>query len=386
MEDNKEPQNENHEGQLSPNFQNSSAANAPRPTDPPPPAPKQAIPVSPQSPPPQVAYAAPASTPAEPTPRPNTPGLMVLQWLTYAFWGWTVLAMSFLTVTVLANFIGGADDGGFTPYAIAAVLVLLPISVGCDVFYSKQEPEKKTGAASIIMVIHAVLFAIFCIGALIAIVISLVQLFTSSSDTTNAQVALYSEIIITILYAAVFLRTLRPVRLVWFRRLFPTLMVIAVGIISVLGIVGPVAHERATRTDRLIEDNLNAIQVSINDYANTYNQLPDTLAAINLDADAKKLVTSNLIQYIPDSKPPSTSTNTRSSSAASTSIQQTTSPKTYYYQLCANYKKSSGDHNGDQATSSYDLTSSDGYSAFILTTSHPAGKFCYKASTTPASL
>src|SRR5680860_463031 len=103
-------------------------------------------------------------------PKINTPGIIVLQWLTYAFWGLTVFATSLLSASVIAYFITPTNNNDFSAYATAAVLVLLPISVICDIFYSKQEPEHKTGASSIIMIIHAVFFALFSIGALIAIV------------------------------------------------------------------------------------------------------------------------------------------------------------------------------------------------------------------------
>ena len=70
-----------------------------------------------------------------PEPKINTPGIIILQWLTYAFWGWFVLATSLLAVTVLSHFIAHTNDSNFTPYAIAAVLVLLPLSFVCNFFY-----------------------------------------------------------------------------------------------------------------------------------------------------------------------------------------------------------------------------------------------------------
>src|ERR1035438_3396173 len=148
------------------------------------------------------------STPDQVALHTSNPGLIVLQWLTYAFWGWTIVAMSILTVTVFAYYIGGANDGSFIPYTVAATWVLLPISVICDFFYSKQEPQKKTRAASIVMIIHSVLFALLGIGAFITIVVCLVELFTSNSGSSYTHVVLYSAMIVTVLYLAVFLRTL----------------------------------------------------------------------------------------------------------------------------------------------------------------------------------
>jgi len=58
--------------------------------------------VNPQSSPESTVHIVPKpliATPAAPiaSTSHNSPGLLVLQWLTYAFWGWTVLALAWLT-------------------------------------------------------------------------------------------------------------------------------------------------------------------------------------------------------------------------------------------------------------------------------------------------
>lgn len=316
-----------------------------------------------------------SSTPTEniAVPPAHNPGMIVLQWLTYAFWGWTILAMSFLTASILANFIGDADTGSFTPYAIAAVLVLLPISIVCDFFYSKHEPQKKSGAASIVMVIHAVLFALFGIGALIGIVFSLVTMFTSSSDSANTKVSLFSAMIITVLYGAVFLRTINPPRLHFVRRFYILFMTLVVGVISVLGIVGPVARERSTRNDRLIESGLSSVEIAVSGYARKNGKLPDTLASLDLTGDGKQLVSKGLVQYKPNTLPPSNPPNNYSSRA----LRNTT--PIYYYQLCVTYARESK----NKYRSSYlDKADSDGYQTSLYTyEGHDAGEKCYKLKT-----
>lgn len=298
----------------------------------------------------------------------NSPGVIVLQWLTYAFWGWTILAMSILTITVLANFITGTETGGFTPYGIAAVLVLLPISIVCDVFYSKQEPAKKAGAASIVMVIHAVIFALFGIGSVIAIVFSLVSIFTSGSDSSSMQVSLYSAMIIAVLYGAVFLRTINPPRLSVFKKFFIIFMTIVVGIIAILGIVGPAANERATRNDRLITGNINLLKTEIDDYTREKKKLPADLADLSLDGDVKNMVDKGLVRYTANTLP-STGTTRRS----------TTTSTTHYYQLCVTYTKASKDRY--RSSSGY-ANDSDGYTTYISSYgAHDAGEECYKIKT-----
>ncbi len=335
---------------------------------------------------PQPAY---SSQPTTPPPQPGvvhpSPGNIILQWLTYAFWGWTVFAMSLLTGSVLANFIADAHTGGFTPYAVASVLVLLPISIVCDLFYSKQEPLKKTGAATIVLVIHAVLFALFGIGAVIAIVISLVTLFTSNSDTSGSQVALFTAIIVAILYAAVLLRTVNPPRFPWIRRYFIIFMTIVVGIVSVLGIVGPVAHERSTRNDRLIEDNLTYVESGINNFATKNKQLPSNLSDITLNGDAlngdaKKLVSLNLVKYTPNTKTDATALpNIQNLQTSKTNtLIATPQSKNLYYQLCATYVKATKNPN---APANDYLDDSDGYTSYLSAYEHPAGQVCYKLKT-----
>ncbi len=346
-----------------------------------------AAPITPSSPPQQPAqpYALTSNvSPDQPAAQPPTSsGLIVLQWLTYAFWGWTVLAMSILTTTVLANLISNADTGGFMPYGIAAVLVLLPIAIVCDVFYSKQEPAKKAGAASLVMIIHAVIFALFGIGALIGIVISLVTMFTSSGDSSNQQVALLSTMIVTVLYAATFMRTINPQKTPWVRRFFPIFMAVVVGIISIMAIVGPVANARLTRTDRLITENLSDVQRGVSNYYTENNKLPEDLDSIGLKGDAKQLVDDNLVIYKPDTKPATTETDRYSStyySSSSTSTANAKTTKTSYYQLCATYKKSN-ERNGNSYESS--SRNSNEYQSYVSAYTHPEGEVCYKLKTSP---
>ena len=350
----------------------------PQPIYPPVPEPQPMVqPAEPIQPTPmQAAPMQTAPTPAAPAQPATNPGIIILQWLTYAFWGWTVLAMSFLTVSVLESFLANADTGSFTPYTIAAVLVLLPISIVCDTIYSKSEPLKKTGAASVVMIIHAVIFALFGIGSLIAAVFSLVTMFTSSSDMSSNEAALISAIIIFFLYGAVFLRTIRPPRFPKIARYFTLFMLCTVGIVSVLGLVGPVAKARATRTDKLIENNLTSVSTSINSYANSNHQLPTDLKSLDLSGDAKKLVTDNLVTYQANTRQPASSSV--DNTYYSTGVNQRAA-STYYYQLCVNYKKA----NKDKYSTQYpDTTSDGGYTDYLSAYYHGAGNTCYKMKTT----
>lgn len=320
---------------------------------------------------------------AEATHGDNSAGVIILQWLTYAFWGWTVLALSALTAAVLSNMIADADTGGFTPYAIAAVLVLLPIALVCDHLYSKHEPEKKVGGAMIVMVIHAVIFGLLGVGSLIWSAFNIVALMTGSTDHPALQVSLYSSLIVTAYYAITFVRTLSPVRFKWIRRAFQIFMLASISIIAILGIVGPVASANKTKDDKLIQNNMSSVTTAISSYSRANKKLPESLNDLSLSGDSKKLVEKNLLRYTPNTYQAPTSQN---SSKTSTTTKPTTSTTyntlsattTYYYTLCATFKqKSSGYSEGDNY---YSPTTEYSSSAYVYR--HPAGEVCYKLKTT----
>lgn len=311
-----------------------------------------------------------STAPPPPEKAPVNAGVIVLQWLTYAFWGWTILALSFVTGSVLANLMEGADTGGFTPYAIAATLVLLPISFICDLFYAKHEPIKKTGAETLVMVVHAVIFALFGIGSLIFAVFTVVQLFTSSSGNSSAGTALLTSLIIAVYYALAFLRTLNPPKLGWIQRLYKFIMLGVIAIITVLAVIGPMAYERKVRDDRLIENNLPNVSRAINNYARSHNKLPENLQELSLTGDTQKLLDKNLVTYKPQREKhiePKTSLDYLNNDSFNT---------TYYrYELCVNYRERSRYY--DESYYDYSGAGQE-YTRQPSTYSHPAGEVCYK--------
>jgi hypothetical protein len=289
-------------------------------------------------------------------------GQLVLQWLTYAFWGWTLLALSSLIFSIVFNFVADTETGSFTPYAIASVLVLLPISFVTDYFYSKNESSKKTGVAMAIMVIHAVLFALFGIGFLIMAVISIIMIITNSGGNNLSLAWLITSLIITTLYVITFIRTLYPPKLSFVQKYYKLTMIAVSGLFIILGVLGPIANERITKNDRLIENNLYSVNTSINNYIRKNEKLPASLNDIELNGDSKILVEKNLVVYKPEKS------NDQYSNRYSTD-------KTVKYQLCVKYTK----EKKDTYSSSYDNPDSDGYYDYLsYYGEHPAGEVCYK--------
>ncbi|HEX8226657.1 MAG TPA: hypothetical protein VF572_02200 [Candidatus Saccharimonadales bacterium] len=324
---------------------------------------------------------------------PVNAGLIVLQWLTYAFWGWTVLSLSVLTTMVISHFIADGDTGGFMPYGIAAILVLLPLSYVCDRFYSRQEPAKKVGAEVWVMVVHAVVFALLGIGALITSVISAVLLVTGTTSSDAAKVALFSGLIIFVYYLLTFLRTLNPIRFRPYVWKYPMIMLVSVGVIALVGIAGPLARERSTRDDRLISSEINTVTDAISNYTTRNNALPSSLEALDLKDDARKLVDGGLLEYTPGSEvtpsdlPLYDVEQGPATSHPGASIKQPDfadrsqieSGTTYRYQLCATFAKESKDYS--KYSSGGDAPDDEGYLTYVSAYDHPAGRHCYKIKT-----
>lgn len=299
----------------------------------------------------------------------SSAGVIILQWLTYAFWGWTLLSLVCLVFIVMASFLTSQDMSEGIPYAIAATLVLLPLSAVCDIFYGRHEPAKKTGAAMVVMVIHAVIFALFGIGLLISAVLTLLQmLIGTSSDTEFQQVWVWTALISTCLYAFTFLRTLNPTSRLRLPVIFPTGMAVVVGLFIVLGFVGPVAKASLTRTDRDIASSLDDVTHAVSQYVSANKQLPARLSDASLTGKAKEIVAKGLVSYKSEGAMPRQST--KPDNGPQTMEYQL---KEYRYQLCVDYRES------DQRSSDYyENNMGDGYNTYVSTYGHPAGKVCYK--------
>ncbi|HUC87009.1 MAG TPA: hypothetical protein VMR75_01610 [Candidatus Saccharimonadales bacterium] len=195
----------------------------------------------PPSPAPVVGASMPfPSAPQTPVaPHSANAGTIILQWLTYAFWGWTVLALAILTVSVFQRLLAGSDVSTYNYYVIAALVVLLPISFGCDMVYSKTELDKKVGASLFVMVVHAVIFALFTISALLFVAWSVVSLATNHSYSSITLAGLFGALLISAFYAITFLRTLNPAHILWIPKVYRFTMVGLFVVFAILGFTKP---------------------------------------------------------------------------------------------------------------------------------------------------
>lgn len=312
----------------------------------------------------------------------NNPGVLVLQWLTYAFWGWTILALAWLTAISIGFFLNPESTENYestiVSYSLAAVIVLFLVSAVCDAFYARVEPLRKTGGAMVIMIIHAVIFALFGIGALITAVFGMVRLLIGDGDGANygdsgAWTTIITGLFITLVYGATLLRTVRPFKLKRSGMIYGIFMGVATLAIVIMAIAGPAYSARMTRDDRLIERALPQLSESIRAHTEETNVLPKTLAEVRDDSpeDAKTLIDRNLVEYKPGEK-----IEVNAQDMLLRTERSSTSPDEaiYSYTLCVTYKAKKG-------TSSYPAYAPEGRQVSPDTYRHDAGRVCYDLQT-----
>lgn len=339
----------------------------------------------------------PVTAPASDTgalPNPG-PGLLVLQWLVYALWGWTVFALSGLVIVVVSQLVANEGNGesfwygGGIAYLLAAVIVLYVIALLCDIFYARAERKHaKTTGVNVIMIIHAVLFALFGIGALISSVFGAVRLMIGDTDDTSGAVAgIISGAVIFVIYGLTLLRTLRPrfvkgiVPMYWL-----AMTAIIIGFI-IAGVVGPAAQARLKAEDEVIANALPGLAESINEQTSETGSLPQSLDAVTITDsygqkdDIRKLIDEDLVKYTPGEQIGMTNSASDFPASIGRSDFQITSAKPiYHYELCVEYKTSSG--YDDSYRSRYRNTDGKNkYETTVSTYDHGKGETCYDVQT-----
>jgi hypothetical protein len=311
-------------------------------------------------------------------PTPTNAGMVVLQWLTYAFWGWTLLAVVWLIYLDVASAMTNLNVNDVIPYAIAGSLVLLPLSFVCDYFFGKHEQTKKHGASMVVMIIHAVIFALFGIGTLIGAVLILVNLLVQTPTDFPATMSWLVTLFVSfVLYALTFVRTLNPAPSFEIAKWYKAVMLIAVGILILIAFVGPVAKSWVTRDDRDIATNLDLVREGVASYVNENRNLPDSLKDTKLDPAAKSLVDRKLVTYKKDGKTETTKENIDYYGHKPGAVQYD-----YKFQLCVTYK-SVDSGSSDYSSYSPPSRSSDDYVSIVSTYGHPSGDVCYKLKAVP---
>lgn len=293
----------------------------------------------------------------------NTPGIIILQWLTYAFWGWLIVGLIWLIALVFMNALtdSAEDVLGMLPYAIAGTIVVLPIALTCDLFYRKHEPKKKTGGASVIMIIHAVIFALLGIGALILAVFMLVNMMLTSSRNIDSQlVTVYTAGSAAILYVLAFIRTLQPFK----KNLsiaYSSLMAGIAALLLTLALVGPLVSSLSIKQDNLVRSSVSVINSDIQRYISETGDLPKSLGDLSInDDESLALIQEGKITYIAEGK----ADQKLSYSGKTTPVLR--------YQLCTSFE------HARNSSSALRSSRSAEYQRYPETYSHQAGPICFK--------
>lgn len=358
--------------------------------------------------------AKPAETTAVSTPPPqpapqkaqNSGGVLVLQWLTYAFWFWFSVSASWLAGVVINFFVSGGTSsyewGSVLAYPLASVIIMLIIALVTDFFYAKHEPEKKTGGANVIMLLHVVPFVLMAIGALVTIVFAFIGMLLNSDPIASTdgplQVMLVSLVVVVLLglaAARAFFGSKPRVRLI--ARI--GMIVIALGFI-IAGIAGPAVEAVRTKDDRLIERALPSLSSDIREYVQDNNKLPATLSDVthnsSYSADAVQLVIdSGLVKYKANTLPAADgnsynpgdaldyASGSKSGVSLDSPLRSISGANRFYYQLCTTYKTEKKDRYNYSERNTYTKGDSVGvaanyrYDYVTSISSHPAGSVCY---------
>lgn len=300
-------------------------------------------------------------------------GRFVLQWLTYAFWGWSAALLTWLVASILGSLVFDTVFVNATiAYALAGTLVVVPLAFICDHFWSKYETDReRTNGENVIMVLHAVLFALIAISALITLAFSLTQLLIGSSTDVGYRAS--TSAVTAILFAALFIRTLNPRPLRFVQKWYRYGMAILTVTIIILAIVGPIRSERGSASDELISKNLSALSSDITRQTRANDELPKSLDDVKTNRSAvKDLIESDLVTYKAIGK-----------LAEENEYTRRYIPRSEYlgYQLCVTFKQPSQSYKQltryNESSSSRSYPSED-YDTSVSARIHPAGDVCYK--------
>ena len=337
-----------------------------------------------------VVVAAPVSAPA-PVPVPQTPqgsgASMVLQWLSYAFWGWFGVAMGWLAGVTVAYFVTGNSSSvtSALAYPLASVIVMLIVALVADLLYARREPEQKAGGQNVIMLVHVVLFVLITVGAAVTALFSLISMLLNTDPTAGTDglaITCWTSVVTVFVFGSIALRAFIGGKKRFVRKAHWITMTVLALTFIVLSIVGPAMGAQATKDDRLAEEGLPTLIQGVKEYVNQNGKLPATLSDAVEDssftarnAAASALVSRNLVRYTPNIMAATKSSDKLENAA----YNDYTYGTTHYYQLCVDYKQVKKANGTYYDTS---ITTGEKYPSYLTIDAHAKGEVCYKLSAT----
>lgn len=333
---------------------------------------------------------------------PDAAIVLVLQWLTYALWGMFVGSLMWLAGVVFAAvFINSyaTVPGDLLAFSLSATLVSLLLASLADYFYSRYEPESKTGVARVVMLVHVVLFTLAGVGLVIAIAYNLLSSLVGAGGDTDARTAFVLTTLVGVVALAVLVvRIVMPFKRAWLRKAAVIAMVVLGLGFVIAALVGPAAEARLAAEDKVLEDGVEVIASEINKYTSNEDKLPGALSDLDLGANltkrttgdrydnAKKAISEGLVKYTPNTKPPTGGRGEvffddkvePDSGASSTIAPYKPNGKVFYYKLCVDYKTDKSKRNGGY---NYPQSLSKGGVVVPDTFRHDKGEECYDLQT-----
>lgn len=314
----------------------------------------------------------------KPTQTPNSALLVTIQWLSYTFWMFTIIAVAAISASTIPFFTDTttASAPEFTTYAVVSALILLPIALVADIIYARMAPKKRPPASSVVMVIHTVIFSVAALGGLISVVfLSVNSLLSTSTSPILAEVV--TAAIIFLLFAGLSLRISRSHPKRWLVLGFRADVIIVTLVAIGFAVAGPVGYGVITKQDRLARDAAIMLSSRISTSVNTNGTLPATIDAALEDestyysvfddtiGDASKdLAKKGIITYTPNTTKPTEKYD---------SFSETTQ-KTFYYEICVTYNHALRKDVFNDYPAAID---SDGNSEYIPGDVAEPGKKCY---------
>lgn len=315
----------------------------------------------------------------------NEPGVATSQWLTYVFWAGAAIAASILVGMGMTLATEGYSQGMSSAlYAVIALVIILPIALISDRIYSKKERPRKVGIGLVLMVLHAVIFAIVAVVALATALYILVQhlLFDDGSLEPLTVAAVAGWLAIT--FGLIVLRIVRGD----FARLIKLVVLLATIAVLIWGIAGPVSQAVVRRDDDRAERAMQDLYGMITMQAANTGSLPaDIKAAIDEDTfnspamktSVKNAADAGLVTYTPNVQP------------AEVVDEDGYTQTVHYFELCVTYKYDNPNRTGwygtypePYITDDSGVSKSSDYENVYTGTSTEAGTHCYQYKTASA--
>jgi hypothetical protein len=164
--------------------------------------------------------------------QPNTAEVLILQWLSYAFWGWLTGALIWLiNIATSAALSNNVITNTLLLCTLVAVAIMLPAAFITDLYYRKHEAPKKTGAAAVILTIHAVIYTLIAISALNMAISTGIDMLINGAGGNNSQEGIIATIATIFLYGTLSVRIIGVAKFKRIGKIYAyTMLALSIGI------------------------------------------------------------------------------------------------------------------------------------------------------------